>query len=59
MEQQASGRLLNIVYRLLNLKFDVYFRVALPDGRIQIVTYHADHVAGYTADVRKTTNVNL
>ena len=28
------------------------YRVALPDGRTQIVTYHADHENGFVADVK-------
>merc|ERR550517_2432663 len=28
------------------------YRVELPDGRTQIVTYHADHENGFIADVR-------
>ena len=28
------------------------YRVALPDGRIQTVTYHADHKNGFIADVK-------
>merc|ERR1712086_975675 len=28
------------------------YRVELPDGRVQIVTYHADHESGFVADVR-------
>ncbi|XP_076037776.1 pro-resilin-like [Oratosquilla oratoria] len=28
------------------------YRVQLPDGRTQIVTYNADHSAGFVADVR-------
>ncbi len=28
------------------------YRVALPDGRTQIVTYHADNEGGFIADVK-------
>merc|ERR1712130_402603 len=28
------------------------YRVELPDGRVQIVTYHADHYNGFVADVK-------
>merc|ERR1719389_827488 len=28
------------------------YRVELPDGRVQIVSYHADHDNGFIADVR-------
>merc|ERR1719153_1368560 len=28
------------------------YRVELPDGRVQIVTYHADHENGFIADVK-------
>ena len=28
------------------------YRVALPDGRTQIVTYKADHYGGFVADVK-------
>lgn len=28
------------------------YRVALPDGRTQTVTYHADHYNGFVSDVR-------
>merc|ERR1719389_501486 len=28
------------------------YRVELPDGRVQIVSYHADHENGFIADVR-------
>ena len=28
------------------------YRVALPDGRTQTVTYHADHYNGFVADVK-------
>lgn len=48
-ERSEGTGLLIAMYRSKNLLF---FRVALPDGRIQIVTYHADPVAGFVADVK-------
>ena len=33
------------------LTIDILFQVSLPDGRIQTVTYHADHEGGFVADV--------
>ena len=41
-----------------SFKFQCYsapqgeYRVELPDGRTQIVTYHADHENGFVADVK-------
>ena len=32
--------------------FSGEYRVELPDGRTQIVTYHADHEGGFVADVK-------
>ena len=32
--------------------------VELPDGRVQIVSYHADHENGFIADVRYEGEVN-
>ena len=36
----------------LNLDISGEYRVELPDGRTQIVTYHADHEGGFVADVK-------
>merc|ERR1739838_1270200 len=35
------------------------YQVALPDGRIQTVTYTADHYNGYVADVKYEGTPNL
>ena len=35
------------------------YRVELPDGRTQIVTYHADHEGGFVADVKWVSNNNF
>ena len=39
------------IHRLFHSNFVVFFRVNLPDGRVQIVTYVAD-ANGYVADVK-------
>ena len=41
-----------IIKFIFNLIFQGEYRVNLPDGRVQIVTYHADEVNGYVADVK-------
>ena len=44
------------VTAIVDFQLNVYpsgeYRVELPDGRVQIVTYHADHEHGFIADVK-------
>ena len=41
-----------MIVHLIIAIFAGEYRVELPDGRTQIVTYHADHENGFVADVK-------